>query len=461
MKFIGRVDEMRRLARFLDNQEGGMVCIYGRRRIGKTRLIEEALRGRKNVIIHVADKSESALQRARMAKDISAVLSGFADVQYTDWGSMLDRWLKDSPSLSVLVIDELPYIVQNAPEFPSIIQRIVDKLRSSGQKLIICGSSQRMMQGLVMSDSEPLYGRTREIIKLEPIPFCLTKEAFEDIDVWGRFQAYSVWGGVPRYWQLNEGEELWDALRDNVFSPMGLLHDEPTFILQDDLKDSVQAISLLSLIGQGVCRPAEMAGRLQTPVTGLVRPLTRLIKLGLVRKEIPFGADENSNKRTYYRLEDPFLRFWYTFVLPNYSDAYFMSETSERETINPAFNVFLGEAWENLVRNELRRKPIEGISGRWKKVGRWWGSGLDRRAMELDVVAESIEGSTLLVGEAKLTLTKEEIKREKASLKAKVQLLPFAKDYERVVMRLFVAKGSGKDVVNLDWAAAALPRNER
>ncbi len=451
MEFLDRQEELARLVRFLDLQEGAMVCLYGRRRIGKSRLIEEALKGRDNAVVHIADNSESALQRARLARDIAAVVPGFADVSYGDWGVLFDRWQRDAPRGSVLVIDELPYLVANAAELPSVLQRIADKLRSCGQKLILCGSSQRMMQGLVLKENEPLYGRAREIMKLEPIPFPWTKVAFQGLSPWERFKSYAVWGGIPRYWQLNEGCSLWEALRRNVFSPLGVLREEPNFVLQDDLKDSIQAVSVLSLIGQGVCRPSEIAGRLQIPATGLVRPLNRLLSLGFIRREMPFGADARTNKKTLYRLDDPFLRFWYTFVLPNYSDAYFLSDDTERKAIEPAFNVFLGEAWENLVRSELGRRPIDGVGGRWRKASRWWGTGLDRRQMELDIVAESIDGKTLLVGEAKLALTEKEAQRELAELEAKVRLLPLARDYERTVVRLFVARGGVKGAVSLEW----------
>ena len=137
--------------------------------------------------------------------------------------------------------------------------------------------------------------------------------------------------------------------------------------------------------------------------------------------------------------------------MPNYSDAYFLSDDAERKAIEPAFNVFLGEAWENLVRSELGRRPIDGVGGRWRKASRWWGTGLDRRQMELDIVAESIDGKTLLVGEAKLSLTEKEAQRELAELEAKARLLPLARDYERTVVRLFVAKGGVKGAVSLEW----------
>lgn len=91
MEFLDRQEELARLVRFLDLQEGAMVCLYGRRRIGKSRLIEEALKGRDNAVVHIADNSESALQRARLARDIAAVVPGFADVSYGDWGVLFDR----------------------------------------------------------------------------------------------------------------------------------------------------------------------------------------------------------------------------------------------------------------------------------------------------------------------------------------------------------------------------------
>lgn len=452
MEFFDRIDELDRLRRFLGLEEGAMACLYGRRRIGKSRLIEEALAGRRDVVSHVADRSEAPLQRERLAKDMSALLPGFAEVAYSDWGAIFDRWQREAPRGSVLVIDELPYLVERAPELPSVLQRIADGLRRSGQKLFICGSSQRMMQGLVLEESEPLYGRAREMINLGPIGFGWTRKAFPRASLWNRFEHYAVWGGVPRYWEVCQGErDLWETLRRQVFSPNGLFHDEPGFVLQNDLQDAVQATSVLSLVGRGSERSAEIASRLGVPATSLARPLKRLLELGLVFRDTPFGSDEKSNKRTLYRLSDPFLRFWYTFVLPNYSDPYFLSTSDEVASLAPAFRVFLGEAWEMLVRETLRRKPIPGIAGRWRRVSRWWGSGLNREPMEIDLVAESVDGRTLLVGEAKLALTKLEAEHAQRELQAKARALPFAADYDRVVTRLFVAKKCPVECVSLDW----------
>lgn len=452
MEFLDRTEETGRLKRFLALDEGATACLYGRRRIGKSRLLDEVLGGRRDVVFYCADRSEASLQRARMAEDLSRLLPGFADVPYRDWRSFFERWQREAPRNSVFVIDELPYLVEKSPELPSVLQKVADGLRKSGQKLVICGSSQRMMQGLVLDGAEPLYGRCRVLMKLGPIGYPWLKRAFPRATPLGRLERYAVWGGVPRYWEVcREETDLWKTLRDEVFSPNGLFHEEPSYVLKDDLDGAVQAASVLSLIGQGSERPSEMAGRLQVPQTALGRPLKRLAELGLVVRDVPFGADAKGGKKSIYKLSDPFLRFWYAFVLPRYSNPGFLSDKGDRALIRAPFRVFLGQAWESLVRETLVRKSIPGCPVRWGRVGRWWGAGLNRAPMEVDVVAESADGRTLLVGEAKLALTAREAAHERAELKAKAALLPFAARYEKVVVRLFVAQGGAFDCIDLSW----------
>ena len=452
MEFLDRIDERRRLERFLSQEEGGVACLYGRRRIGKSRLLDEVLAGRRDVLSYCADRNEAALQRARMAEDFARMLPGFPDVVYTDWRRFFERWQREAAVGSVLVIDELPYLVEKSPELPSVLQKIADGLRKSGQKLIVCGSSQRMMQGLVLDEREPLYGRCRVILKLAPIGYPWLKRAFPKSTAVDRLAHYAVWGGVPRYWEVCQGERnLWETVRDEVFSPNGLFHEEPSFVLKDDLEGTAQAASVLSLIGQGTERPSEMAALLQVPQTALARPLKRLIDLGLVRRDIPFGNDVKGNKKSLYRLSDPFLRFWYAFVLPRYSNPRFLSTAADRAAIDKPFRVFMGEAWEELVRTTLLERPLPHSSVRWGKVARWWGAGLNHAPMEVDVIAESTDGKTLLVGEAKLRLTDAEADHALAELRTKARNLPFFARYEKVICRLFVAENARQNEVSLDW----------
>ena len=106
MEFLDRVEELQRVREFLSLREGAFACLYGRRRVGKSRLLKEASAGRADVVMHIADKSDQVLQRGRLARDLSRLIPGFDRVDYPDWGALLERWVADAPRGSVLVLDE-------------------------------------------------------------------------------------------------------------------------------------------------------------------------------------------------------------------------------------------------------------------------------------------------------------------------------------------------------------------
>ena len=165
-------------------------------------------------------------------------------------------------------------MVARSPELPSVIQKYVDRAHRRGLHLLVAGSSQRMMQGLVLDRSAPLYGRATEILKIAPLTAGWIGEALSIDDSCDAVTAFAHWGGVPRYWELaKEYAGLAEAARSLVLDPLGVLHEEPGRLLLDDLRDTTQAASILSLIGRGCHRVSEIAGRLGKPATSLGRPL--------------------------------------------------------------------------------------------------------------------------------------------------------------------------------------------
>ena len=451
MDFLDRVEERQRLDRLFDAPDGALACLYGRRRCGKTRLLRECVRTRRNVFYHLADKSERTAQMSRFIHETSAQMPAFRAATPGDWGAILDLWLQLAPKGSILVLDEFPYLAQRDEALPSVLQRICDVLPETGHKIVICGSSQRMMQGFVLKQSEPLYGRAREIMPIAPLPFSWMKSAFPSWQPIDRLKAWGVWGGVPRYWELQaEERDLWKCVRRNVCSPIGVLRNEPQFLLLDDLGDTAQASAVLSFVGNGANRASEIAARMGRPATDLSRPLQRLDELGLVTKETPFGADSHG-KKSLYRIADSFLDFWYTFVQPNLSRDDFLESDDELTTFERQYGIYLGAVWERLVRETLRAKPLPCADARWRNAAKWWGSGLDRRPFEIDVVAESIDRETLFVGEAKLSLSGSDAIRLRAELEAKARQLPFASKYKRIETGLFVAQNPPHGAVSLDW----------
>jgi len=399
LPFLDRSEELSRLQSLLARREGTLGVLYGRRRLGKSRLLQQTLPASRSVY-YVGDERESTLQRASLASEIGRRIPEFDKVIYPEWESLFSRWWEEAEAGSVLALDEFPALASAAKEVPSLIQKNLDRHKAKGCHLLLTGSSQRMMQGLILDRTAPLFGRAHQILKIAPLPAGWIQRAFHLRQAIQAVEAYAVWGGVPRYWELAaDHASLFSAIRSLVLSPLGVLHEEPRSLLLDDLRDTAQAASILSLIGRGCHRISEIAGRIGKPATSLSRPLQRLVELDLVKREIPFGTTARNTKRTLYRIADPFLGFWFRFVEPNRSRLEARQIGHVASEIESSFPHHVAWIWEELARASITH--VEFFGRRWGPAGRWWGTGLDRKQMEIDIVSESHDGSALLLGEAR------------------------------------------------------------
>lgn len=427
MKFVDRIDETMRLKGALSRENSSFVVVYGRRRLGKSTLIKRVLAD--GDAYFLADRSEEQHQRVLLAKVMTQVFPDFDKVSYPDWESLLRAINYRATCRFTLCLDEFPYLVEQSPELPSVLQKLLDE-KSLGYNIVVCGSSQNMMYGLFLDSTAPLYGRADVIMKLAPIRLPYIQEALK-LDSTRAIEEYAVWGGVPRYWELRENNaSLEEALWHNVLSVNGTLYEEPIKLFQDDVKDVVKTTTLMSYVGSGANRLSEIAARCGEPATNLSRPLKKLIDLGFLEREVPFGIDEKNAKKSLYKIADPFMAFYYRFVVPNRSFIELGRRLPIELAMNAHFSKYVSMRWEQLCRNAVTGNLINGVL--YDKAKRWWGTVLNEEnkpeQIELDVLAESLDKKYLLVGECKWTV-QENGKQLTAELLRKVNLLPFAKNY--------------------------------
>lgn len=443
LPFLDRLREADRMARFFQRHEGSLAVLYGRRRCGKSRLLMETL-PRGFSVYFVADEREAPLQRVALATEIGRQLAGFDRVAYPDWDALLDRWWREAPRGAVLALDEFQSMVASAPELPSILQKHLDRQKASARHIVLCGSSQRMMQGLALRRGEPLFGRAAVIMEIDPLPAGWIADGLGLAEPIAAVESYATWGGVPRYWELAaEFTNRVDAVRDLVLDPLGVLHREPDLLLVDDLRDVAQSSSILQLIGMGCRRLSEIAGRLGKPATSLGRPIQRLLDLGLIRRVRPFGTSERDTKRSLYRLADPFLSFWFRFVAPNRSRLEARAIDVVERDLERDFSGLVGQVWEDMARDSVARANLLDVA--WNPAAAWWGAGRDHRPLEVDVVAESVDGKSILLGSVKWE-EETDLDRVEHELLAASRRLPFIDD-RKVHHAVWVKRsGSGKRV---------------
>ena len=446
MKFVDRIDEAARLKDALAREKSSLVVMYGRRRLGKSTLIKRVLSD--NDVYFLADRSESQYQRTLLAKVIAQVFPDFDKLAYPDWESMFRAVNYRTDKRFTICLDEFPYLVEQSPELPSVLQKLVDE-KQLKYNLVLCGSSQNMMYGLFLDSTAPLYGRADEIMRLAPIRLPYIQEALS-LDAMNAIEEYSVWGGVPRYWELRENKSSWH----NILSVNGTLYEEPVKLFQDDVKDIVKTSTIMSYIGTGANRLSEIAGRCNEPATNLSRPLKKLVDLGFLEKDVPFGIDEKNAKKSLYKIADPFMAFYYQFVVPNRSFIELGRRMPLEQALAAHFSEYVSMNWEKLCRDAVTGNIVNGTV--YGKAKRWWGSVFNEdkkpEQVEFDVMAESLDKKYLLVGECKWT-NQENGKQLTAELLRKANLLPFAKNYT-IIPVLFLKNAPKDDVEN-----AMLPEN--
>ncbi|SHE79370.1 hypothetical protein SAMN05444405_10359 [Bacteroides luti] len=444
MKFVDRIEESGRLTKALAADNTSFVVVYGRRRLGKSTLIKRVLTSKD--VYYLADQTEAIHQREVLAKMIASVIPGFDKVIYPDWDSLLDTLNDRLDKRFTLCIDEFPYLVSACPEFPSILQKKLDS-KALKYNLIVCGSSQQLMYGLVLDSTSPLYGRADVILKIAPIKLPYIQQALKLSDV-EAVEEYAVWGGVPRYWELREGDKnLLDSIKHNMLSVNGTLYEEPMKLFKDDMNDIVKTATIMSYVGLGANKLSEIAGRCGEVSTNLSRPLSKLMSLGYLEKELPYGEDEKNSKKSLYKISDPFMNFYFRFIVPYRSFIELGRITPILSAYENQFSAFVAQYWEKLCRESVSGNDIDGVT--YGIARRWWGNVSRTEKIEIDVVAESLDKKYLFVGECKWTAG-ENTDRLMSELKKKAEKLPFAKNHI-IVAKLFLKNhpsGESKDVLS-------------
>ncbi len=446
MRFLNRCAEMKRLDELMNRDNGGIAVIYGRRRVGKTRLLLEWVR-KHHGLYGVADQSADKVQRRYFAEVVAKKFNGFAEVEYRDWRGFLSRLAQESGNKGwrgPIVIDELPYLVSACKELPSILQQWFDhEVRTNRLVVAIAGSSQRMMQGLVMEPNSPLYGRATEVMEIKPLDAWYLRHPFGLRSMSELIEHYTAWGGIPRYWELaaNPDKSVEVQIDNLVLDPMGPLHREPDRLLLDELPPAMALRPILDMIGAGVHRLSEIAARIGQPATSLGRPLERLIGMNLVIRETPFGESQRSGKRSLYKINDPFFRLWFRVVAPHRGLLATASQATRLHLLRIHWRFLLGTAWEELCRNKISFLDTScalGQLGPWQPGSRFWQA----HGHEWDIIADSVDGKHLLLAEVKWSrkpATLDEMRGMARQFLAKgIPPLPKLYNSRRIIHALFI-----------------------
>ena len=289
----------------------------------------------------------------------------------------------------------------------------------------------------------------KRMIEIKPLDAWYLREAFGLDSIIELVEHWTAWSGIPRYWELAAavGKSIEFQIDELILDPMGPLHREPDRLLLEEIPPAVALRPILDIIGSGVHRISEIAARLGQPATSLVRPLDRLIGMDLIERQIPFGELPKSGKRSLYKISDLFFRFWFSVVAPHRGLLTTASREIRLNLLKEHWQSLVATAWEELCRNKLTfLNPSShlGRLGPWKPASRFWQA----HGPEWDIVADSINGKHLLLGEVKWSrksFNTDEINRMGRQILAK-GIPPLPKPYNRrqIVHAIFIPETKQK-----------------
>ena len=313
LQFTNRALELKELDAAA--KAGGLLVVFGRRRVGKTRLLVEWLEP-KNGLYSQAIEGAKEIQLDQVYLDVKELLK--TNIKPKSWMEFFEL-ISLSKAPLILCLDEFPYLVAADPSLPSVVQRWLDHGKPKEHLLILSGSSTTMMNDIFLSRAAPLYYRARKLLHVKPMSYGAFCEACqlppEDME---SFTRYAMVGGIPKYWEFVEPGQSAIALAEELFFGFApYLEHEPARILSDEGISGLNAVSLLETIGRGAEKPSEMATRMGTRQTNLSRLLQQLLDASILEREIPFGESTRTTKKILYRIHDPTLRFWFRVFSPH------------------------------------------------------------------------------------------------------------------------------------------------
>ena len=409
MKFYDRIKEMEALERSRRQSEKSAVftVMVGRRRIGKTSLLLESVKGQRYLYLFVSRKSEPMLC-AQFQKEAQEALGLEIFGNIIRFRDLFEQLLIYAAKENyTLIIDEFQEFDNINSAIFSEIQDLWDRYKEKARiNFIACGSIYSMMMKIFENKKEPLFGRRTSKIVLQPFTVSMIKEILGDFNPKYTSEdllcLYMLTGGIPKYVSLlmEAGAVDRGKMLDMVVSPDSPFLDEGRDLLISEFgKEYGTYFSILQLIASGKTTQSEIDSIIGKNTGAWLANLEREYSL-IVRNKPVFSKPESRKAR--WSIADNYLRFWFRFIYPNQSMIEMGKYDLLRESIDRDYEQYSGVVLERYFREKIiENERITSIGGFWDSKGE----------NEIDIVALNDLDKTALISEVKRNPKKMDLNR--------------------------------------------------
>lgn len=390
--FYGRESERKKLNTMFHSDGQKISLIYGRRRIGKSELIKQVLKGTDLKSIYYECKQTTEQNNVDSLSELIGEAFNFPKPAFENIENLLRFLFKNSEQKPlILVLDEYSYLRENVKGLDSILQSVIDSYKDTSKiKLIICGSYVDTMKAL-LAKQNPLYGRIDLTINLKPMDYYDSALFYSDFSDEDKVRLFSVFGGIPYYNRLIDAQK---SVRENIIdliaSPGARLENEVSMYLNSEISKITNANEVFEALAKGFSRYKDLLN--QSNVSSgpaLVDILDKLIRMDVVAKEAPIN-DENNRKKSGYFISDNLSLFYYKYIFRNISRMNLMdSDIFYDKYIAADFETkYVPKIFENICRQYLIRKNRKGLMDEiFEKIGKYYyDDPIEKKNGEFDIV---------------------------------------------------------------------------
>lgn len=402
--FIGRENELNTLNRLYNSDKFEFAVIYGRRRVGKTALINEFVKDKDNIFF-TGVETNAKQNLDNFSRCIMEYNTGIAlGASFGNFQMALEHVFELAKTKRiVLVIDEYPYVARASKSLASTLQLLIDKNKDTSKLfLILCGSSMSYMEDHILAYKAPLYGRRTAQFKIKPFEFLEACRYFKNFSDDDKALAYGIMGGTPQYlMQLDDKLSIEENIKNTHLNPSSSIFEEPNNLLKQEVREPAIYNAVITAIATGSSKMNEISNKIDEDTSVCATYIKNLITLGIVKKETPYG--EKSTRKTVYSIEDNMFRFWYRFVPENTSVISRGAIDLAYNRIAPELSSYMGGVFEDICKQYLWKLLLEGkCAVNFTDIGRWWGANPKTKSQEeIDIMGA--DKDTALFAECKWT----------------------------------------------------------
>jgi len=404
-KFRGRSRELALLDDLSNRQDATFLILYGRRRVGKTRLLTQWIQQNNTRALYwMAEPASAADQLGSFSRALYDFANPSApaplEFSYATWEQAWQQVANLAQrERFTLFIDEFTYLLAITPAVAGGLQKAWDHtLKQTNLFLVISGSHMGMMHRHLLSYQAPLYGRATQQLYLQPIPFGNSAAFFPHYRPDERVAIYAIFGGIPDYWErIEQTLSISDNIRKELLTPNNRMQSEARLLLQDFVREPHNYVSILKAVANGSRTQKDIRIRTGLAQGHVSKYLTVLREASFIERRVPVTANESSRLGRYH-ITDPYLRFYYRFLSPRQTQLAMGEDKPVFAAIKRQLLAFIGtHTWEELSREWTLRASIRGhLPFMADTVGSSW-----TKQAQVDVVGINRMEKTIFLGECK------------------------------------------------------------